>query len=232
MTLLCSAPSCRKPGSHTTQCLTRPDTPCRGCQPAQAADGLNLCTHCTRWIALNAVLAANLWIELGLCLIGTGTLDEIRYNNPQPGINLRDTVVEHRTLIRHRLVAYTMLISEKRGYTLPSDTITALGDYVATNNTWLAAYTAAGDISEELHELVTTGRALQQPSGTRVVPIGPCPVAADDGGCTGTLRALMRRQDSLLPSAVTCDTNPEHSWDSTQWSKLGRAMRQARSVAA
>lgn len=232
MTLLCSAPNCRKPGSHTPECVSKPDVPCpRGCQPAQAADGLNLCLHHTRWIALDAVLAANLWIELGLCLVGAGAMEEIRTKGEKLGINLRDKVVEHRTLIRHRLVAYTMLISEKRGHSLPPDTITALGDYVATNNAWLAAYPAAGDIAGELKELVTEGRALQQPSGTRVVPIGPCPVQVEERACTGTLRALLRRQASLLPSAVTCDHDDTHTWDSTQWSRLGRAMKMARTAA-
>lgn len=232
MTLLCATPACRKPGSHTTECLTRPDTPCRGCAPAQAADGLNLCQHHTRWIALDAVLAANLWIELGLCLVGSGTMEEIRTKGEKLGINLRDAVVEHRGDIRHTLVSWTLMISDERGIGTPADTITALGDYVARHNQWLAAHPAAGDASSELRELVTVGRALQQPSGTRVVPIGPCPVVAEERVCTGTLRALLRRQASLLPSAVTCDADATHSWDSTQWSKLGRAMKQARSVAA
>jgi hypothetical protein len=223
--LLCAAPNCRKPGSHSTDCLGEPDKPCRGCLPAPAADGLRLCRHCTNRLAADGAEAAVLWHELGLCLIGAGVIDEVRASNPQPGLNLRETVIDARTTIRHTLVSWTLLISEERGIRLPADHPRALGAYIAAHAQWLSAQPFAADAAGELHELVATARSLRQPSGTRIVKIGACPWVEEDRGCTGVLRALLRQQASLLPSAVTCDTDEHHTWDSTQWTKLGRAMK-------
>lgn len=255
-TLLCAAPHCRKPGSHTTTCKNEPDKPCPGCLPAVAADGLYLCVRCTNRLVVDTATAATLWAELGLALIGQGG-PGARGTNPQPGLALNGPAVEHRTLIRHTLVSWALLIAEERGIELPwrwtpwhtiplptgvlgplnrqrwrtvdhrTDAIAAL---VARHSGWLAAQRYAGEAAGELRHLVDEGWKLRQPSSTRVVQIGPCPqqVADDDGeqrACGGTLRALLRAEASLLPSAVACDAEETHSWDSTQWSKLGRTMK-------
>jgi hypothetical protein len=63
------------------------------------------------------------------------------------------------------------------------------------------------------------------PGGTRVTEVGACPrEVVDDMAlrCTGTLRAIVRPTETLLPSEVVCDADPEHRWDSTQWRQLDR----------
>lgn len=254
--LLCAAPHCRMPGRHGTDCKAEPDKPCRGCIPAMAADGLRLCWRDEDFLGRNAIEAALLWTELGLQLLGTtGAGDGIRVKQAHPGLNLNEDVVEHRAVIRHTLVSWVKLISEDRGLTLPwrygpwelirlpfgvqgplwrrrtrtVDHATArLGRYIADHGKWLAAHPLAGGVSGELHGLVARGRTLRQASGTRVVPIGHCPGSQEGRRCSGTLRALLRREASLLPSAVACDADETHSWDSTQWTKLGRVMNERR----
>lgn len=248
-TLLCSAPHCRPPGNHGQDCAGET---CRGCLPARAADGLYLCWHCAEGMERDAPESARLWGELGLCLIGAGDQGEVRASNPQPGLSVRDAVVEHRATIRHTLVSWTLLVTEERGISLPwywrilplpegvqgphnrlrtvDHRTEALGKLLADHARWIAQQPFAGKAAGELRELVRNGRSLRQPSGTRVVQIGPCPQSGEDGDCPGTLRAMLRREASLLPSAVTCDANEEHSWDSTQWTKLGRAMAKVRAA--
>lgn len=224
--LLCAAPHCRMPGHHGADCKAEPDKPCRGCIPAIAADGLLLCRRDEDYLGHNAIEAALLWTELELQLTASSGLgDGIRTRQAQPGLNLNELVLDHRATIRHTLVAICRMISEERGHALPADRIGPIAFYVANASRWLAGHEAAGEIAGELRALVAKGRTLRQVSGTRVVPIGSCPRSQEDHRCPGTLRALLRREASLLPSAVTCDADETHSWDSTQWTKLGRAMR-------
>lgn len=233
MTLLCLAPHCRVPGRHSTDCLAEPDKPCRGCLPALAADGLYLCGHCLRGLERDAVEAAALHGDLALALTGRGGVSEIRVHAAHPGLAIADPVVEHRTAIRHTLVSWVLLIAEERGTDLPTAwrvdpiplaVLVALGRRIAINAGWLAQQRLGAEAAGELRDLVSTGRTLRQPSGTSIVPIGPCPRDGEGGRCEGTLKALVRKEASLLPSMVVCDVDETHSWDSTQWTKLGRVM--------
>lgn len=69
----------------------------------------------------------------------------------------------------------------------------------------------------------------------RRIEVGRCPeqrlvvVPGNDGlpvetfvPCTGTLWALLRSQDVLLPKKVGCDLEDEHQWAPWQWPALGR----------
>lgn len=247
--ILCAVATCAIPQRHTTTCKTEG---CSGCLPAQAAHGLVICDYHTRQIAPHATEAARLWSELEHRLYGsTGGIQEIRTTSPDPGLKLNMDVVKHRTLIRHTLVGWTKLIAEQRGHALPwrwgpwkltplpagihgplnrhrtrtiDHTTARLGQYIAKNAQWLAAREYAPDAIYELTELVDTGRRLNQPSNISKVKVGSCPATDGERRCAGKLIGYMRPTDSILPSAVTCDTNPDHTWDSTQWTKLGRTM--------
>lgn len=223
--VLCAAPHCRPPGRHGPACKAEPGKPCRGCLPAMAGDGLMLCWRDARRVREDALEAPVLYVELGLALIGgNGAGDGIRSPQPGTGIYLSPSIVAHRSDIRAKLVSWARMIHEERGFALPPDRLGAIGRFVAQSAPWLSAHGAAGDASDELRRLVETGRTLRQASGTRVMPIGRCPEVRDGQACSGTVRAFLRRHDSLFPSALTCDADETHSWDSTQWTKLGRTM--------
>lgn len=44
--------------------------------------------------------------------------------------------------------------------------------------------------------------------------------------CTGTLWAMLRSQDTMLPEVVICDCESEHQWQPWQWPALGRRIGQ------
>lgn len=45
--------------------------------------------------------------------------------------------------------------------------------------------------------------------------------------CMGTLWAMLRSQDTMLPKVVICDCESEHQWQPWQWAALGRRIGQS-----
>lgn len=229
----CVAPRCRSHGYHWPDCnrhrencneMTRCEGCCAGCQPRLAADGLRLCHYHRERIAEDAVAAAELHAELALALTAPDVAGErtsgSRDLSQLP--NLR--AVEARAEIRHTLVSWCKLISEERGICLPVDTPTALGAYLARHAEWLAASEYACEVSDELDELAHgRPRRIAYPTGARVFPVADCVYP----GCEGTIKAILRRVDSLLPSALVCDADDEHTWPADQWLTLGRKLKRA-----
>lgn len=251
MTLLCASPRCYLPGRHAEGC---DDRDCRGCQTARAADGLRLCLHCGDRIAVDAVKAASMDPALALALTPQGepgrrgdhggiTLSDAaldartmlravltswcRMVAEERGIQLPGAwVTIGRTLVPlPNGVEGPLDRTVVREYRTDERPM-ALGAYIATHARWLAAHPAAGECADELADLARQTHAAAYPSGTRVIPVGPCPATVDDQPCAGQIRALLRTDASLLPSAVACDTVEEHAWSPDQWRALGRHMSQ------
>jgi len=216
--LLCLLQSCRIPGRHGEDCE---GGDCRGCQRARAADGLRLCTRDTERIGQDAIAAAELYDELALRLAGgsgsgepvSGTSDTTRLPNP--------AAVEARATVRHVLVGWCRLISEERGFLLPPDTVEAMAAYIMVSATWLAATDYAAEVADELRDLRRQAWRVAYPSGARVIEIAPCP----QPGCGGTVKAIVRPKDSLLPSELVCDACEEHRWPAGQWHSFRRAVK-------
>jgi hypothetical protein len=216
---LCVSPHCRARGYHHPDCQ---DADCAGCTPRLAADGVRLCPLHVRRIGEDAVKAAGLHDEIALRLTGAGQAGERTSGTPDHGTDLDPRAVEVRATIRHTLVSWCHLIAEERGHALPADTLPALGGYVARHAEWLAATEYAGEVSDELHALVSAAWPVAYPSGARVFPVGPCP----HDGCTGTLKAILRPRDTLfLPAELQCDADDAHSYPSSEWVALGRKLR-------
>lgn len=225
------ATACRIPKRHLPDCT---DDACRGCLPALAADGMELCRyHCDR-IGADALEAAKLDGDLALALTGQG---EPGVRGDHGGLSLNDQAAEARTMLRAILSGWCRLIAEERGIELPgfrrggewviTDSVEAMGRYVAHHAQWLAAHPAAADASAELRDLLRQCRAAAYPSGTRVIDIGLCPVVDNDQmPCGGKLRAMIRPGESMLPSAVGCDQDEAHRWGASEWRALGRTMGQ------
>lgn len=137
------------------------------------------------------------------------------------GITLGDGIgVEVRDEIRAVLGSWCRLIADERGFGLPRDDVTAMGEYVARNGLWLAAHPAAAEASSELAGLVRRAHPVAYPSGVRTIEIGPCP----HDECDGTVKARMRSADSLLPGELLCSADNDHWWPPSQWRACGRAM--------
>jgi hypothetical protein len=242
VTQLCTSPRCRTIGQHHTDC----PGDCRGCLPNLAGTGLALCYNHADRIGTDAVALAQAWGELALSLAPGGTGDGGgRGGNPHPSLVLHDGVVEVRATIRNTVVSWSRLIHEERKVTLPWRWHTVrlpsgvqgpanrirqgvantmdLARYIQAHGRWLAGTDYAGECSDEFAKLVADARRLMQPSGTRVIEVGPCPM----GECGGMLRALMRTERSLMPSSVTCDADAGHEWTSADWMALARSMQVA-----
>lgn len=226
--ILCASPRCRGRG-HQPTCT---DDECKGCVPRPAADGRNLCETHTRYLAEDAVQAAYLYGELEHRLASSGGGGEKTSGTRDRGTQLNGKAVEARTLIRHTLVSWCLLIAEERGISTPADDVAAMGDYVALHAVWLSAHPAAGDCTDELYELAHGWpRRAAYPNPAKIVEVGKCPIS----GCPGTITAVVRTQDALLPSAVECDAEPPDGelephiwpWGSDEWRALRRDLARA-----
>jgi len=215
--LLCVSPRCRMPGQHKPTC----EVECRGCLPRYAADGRMLCERCTNVLAEDAQTAADLYAELEQVLAKPGSPAERTTGTPDHGTELNDRAVAARTLIRHTLASWCLLVADERGIQTPADTLPAMAAYLTRHAVWLSAHGAAGDCADELADLAHGAPwRTAYPSGARRFPVGPCL----DAECDGEIVAVLRDTDQLLPSALTCDLHPEHSWTAAQWREIGRAM--------
>jgi hypothetical protein len=174
---------------------------------------------------VNATKLADLHGELELQLLVTGDPGQAS-SDPGPGSPPRDVIVEVRAEIRHVLVSWCRLVAEKRGIAPPVDTVPTMGAYLAKHAEWLAASEYAGEVADELAGYVSRAWGLAYPNGTRRVEVGPCPL------CEGTLTAVVRATDSLLPSEVACDRDEAHRWPSERWRELDRLIAAKRRAAA
>lgn len=243
MTLFCAASICALLDRHWDDCEV---SQCRGCLPDTAADGSRLCRYHLRYLAKDAIRAAELDAELALVLTGSGAKDR-GGRGGTPGLTVNHAALECRNLIRATLVSWCRLIAEERGIGLPArretrleplppgtqgprrqvhgpwvtdDTLAGIAAYVARHASWLGSHEAAGEACEELRELAH-GKPYRvaYPNGARVVRLGSCPAT----GCEGEIRAALRRADTLLPSRLSCDVC-ELTWTPAQWRQLSRAL--------
>lgn len=196
---------------------------CRGCLPRRAADGLALCPLHVDLLAEDACTAARLYAALADCLTSSGMPGERTSGTREPGLKINLAALGTRIVIRHTLVGWAKLIADERGLRVPDMTVPALGAFVSLHSTWLAAMpgTLSADVCEELRDLVHTAHRIAYPSGTRIFDVAPCPIP----DCPGTLRAVLRRSDALLPAAVVCSLDDGHTWTADRWLMLGRQIR-------
>jgi alkanesulfonate monooxygenase SsuD/methylene tetrahydromethanopterin reductase-like flavin-dependent oxidoreductase (luciferase family) len=144
-----------------------------------------------------------------------------------------------RWQIHHDLVTTVRLVMEERGFTAPGDSIAEMALWLSRSADWLAAHPSAGERANEAADWLSAARNAINPDPPKRVQIGPCVVV----DCPGTLTAVVRAQDSLLPSAITCswwelladegraqvveDGGEVHVWTPSAWHSLGRRMRSA-----
>jgi hypothetical protein len=68
---------------------------------------------------------------------------------------------------------------------------------------------------------------VRQTTPARVKRIAPCP----EKDCTGTLEAIVRKEDDLLPSHVYCSADRAHTWAPEEWRALRRRLETLLDVA-
>lgn len=91
-------------------------------------------------------------------------------------------------------------------------------DYMATA-TWNARCVA--DLESSASDL---GVIAAQNAPHRF-QVGHCPGSTTAGArCPGMVKATVRADDDLLPSQLTCNATPPHSWPAGEWRVLNRRM--------
>jgi hypothetical protein len=222
---LCEGRRCRSRGTHASGCAGEPE--CLGCEPRLAADGLRLCWSHREAIARHALLAVEIYEELTLQLAASSSPagDYVTSTTMDKGIKLNSAAVEARDRIMSVLSAWSSMIAEQRGFRWPTIEARPMAAFVADSASWLAAHPAAADCLDELHELAWGWpRAIAYPSGNRTIKLGACP------HCEGSVAAVLRRPDSLVPSEVRCDLDEAHRWRGpAAWAELAELMRSDRS---
>ncbi len=214
---LCVA-QCVSRGFHADDC---PGGDCQGCVPRLAADGVLLCRWHLAKLGEDPVEMANLYDEIGLRLAGSGSAGEKTSGTPNRGLAINERAVETRDYIRAVLRGWAEMICEELGVTRPVDEVRTVAEFVARHANWLAASAAAADASNELRDWVRRAYSVAYPSGSRVFEVAGCPMH----DCDGTIRAIVRRTDALLPSSLVCDTDESHTWPADRWLSLGRELR-------
>ena len=242
---LCVSPLCRSRGYHWDDCE---GSPCQGCQPRLAADESRLCRVCTRRLGEDIAAQPELHAELTHNLVGGSGGEKMP---SKPGSRVPSPVaMDIRAEIRAHLVSWAKLVVDERGVNppvkrfiasrpfvgfigpmplieLPDDSIAGIARFLAIHVDWLANHDAAGECADEFANLCGRARRIAYPNGTRTIEVGHCQRETDGIRCDGVIKAILRRVDSLLPSAIVCDTDPDHTWDPTQWLRLGRQLKAA-----
>lgn len=230
---LCVVPDCFVRGRHTTDGC---DADCTGCLPGLAADGLRVCRHHHDRARRDLHRLPELDAALTVALTrgrrpsqsgpvgGTHTVDLV----------LDERVMDHRDFLRERLAAMVAFVAEERGFTGPTRwDVGSVCAWLARSHDWSCASQMAATYVLQLDRLTRRAHALAYPNGTRVYPVGPCTghTTSTEGErvpCTGTLHAIIRDTESLLPSQLACDAPESHTFAPHEWMGLGRTLHNTR----
>jgi hypothetical protein len=198
-----------------------------------ASSGLNLDAGCLDALAGDVATAARLYRELDAALVRPSRPDEGGAKRATSvGINLDDLAVKAREHIRVTLVGWVRVAQEERPKATgwPLDEVADMACWVGRNLTWYAGREWVDEMARTFATTVDEAKAAIQPDRARRMEIGRCPERLTDdegqdaGVCTGTLFALIRPADSLLPCDIRCTTDGEHRWTADQWHALGRRL--------
>lgn len=147
--------------------------------PRYALDGSNLCPVCRNMLGEDALIAAVRYRQLGLVLTGAGRAGEeqVKRSKPDANLTLNLRAAALRRDIEQAIGGLAVLISDRRGFTWPTDRRIAerplgfvgpmpllaipttrlppLCRFVARSRDWLAAHDKADEHAVALRELAT-----------------------------------------------------------------------------
>lgn len=255
----CLSSRCSIRGRHLPEHAgsERHEKSCGGCLPRPAADGARLCQPCTDRVedGLIELPALDAAMEAVLGQSGDPGGEKVS-RTPGGSILVNARAVEARRAVRQFLAAWVLVVAAQRGHQFPGAwrvrsrpvgfigpmplehirtvEIPKLADWLGRHVPWLAAQRFAGEVADQLAQVLSAARSAAYPNPSAIVHLGPCP----EPDCIGQLTAVVRPRDSLLPSAITCDwwaqfaragewpeDQPAHQWSSADWHRLGRMIR-------
>lgn len=130
------------------------------------------------------------------------------------------------------LASWARLVTEERDLHTGMDggDAHAVAGLLITHAEWLADHDAGSAAVDEIRSWAQRCLDIVERNRVRRYRIGPCPEQTEDedgtdmGPCCGTLYALLREDDRVLPRAVVCDGPQLHTWDPWQWRALGKRL--------
>lgn len=211
----------------TLLCVAR----CRPGTPREAAPSYRLC-----WVDLGMMRERlkelqDLADDLEAALTRSSSHGEKVSGTPGRTLELDTRAAAVRFDIHNGLVTTVRLVIEERGHTnWPLDSIRSMSGWLDKHVEWLAAHPSAGERADQISSWPGLARSAIHPNPAKHVKVGPCPRE----NCPGILSAVVRPQDSMLPSSIICswwhdladktDVEP-HEWTPADWHRLGREMQ-------
>jgi hypothetical protein len=208
---LCRAASCRTARNESTR---------EG--PSIAGPGRSLCTACRDRLISNLENLPALYSDCNRAA-SQQVVHVIRKVSRKSATadSMSPAAAEIRTAILTILASWAGLVADERRVQPPARDTPALAGFLCRHIEWLTHHPAAGDIADEIQDLVRVARSIAYPNGVRRVHVGCCPA----GDCDGDLIALIRPRDDLLPSEIVCTVASGHAWPVTWWRKLARQIQ-------
>ncbi|WP_070010968.1 hypothetical protein [Streptomyces abyssalis] len=193
-----------------------------GRPPRRTVAGSRLCVSCRKRLARDLESLPGLYAECALHLDGGSDRRRERTSGgPLPGMPFNAAAAEVRSSVLLVLAGWAGVVNQERGISPPPRAVAPMAAFLLRHAAWLAAHEAAGDLSEEITQLVHTARRVIDPDPARTVPVGDCV----ESGCGGTLTAAVGADRSGRPPAeIMCDADGEHRWTGRQWLQLSRLM--------
>jgi hypothetical protein len=208
--------------------------------PREAAPGFRLCWVCKDGLTKHLREIIDLSPDLEAALSRANSVGGEKVSGTPGAVSeLNDRAVQVRWQIHHDMVTTIRLVMDERGLkaiTRQPD-IAGMARWLLNHVDWLAAHPSAGERAAQAASWPGQARSAIHPNPPKHVQVGPC-VRPD---YAGTLTAIVKPQDSLLPSAIFCswwtsldmekrtalieDGATPHEWSADQWHALGRQMQ-------
>lgn len=144
-----------------------------------------------------------------------------------PGLPLNTAAVETRSAIVSVLASWSAAVAQERGVAAPPRVVAQLAGFLLRHAEWLAAHTAAGELSREVARLARGAARVIGLGPDRRLVIGDCV----EEGCLGRLTAAVHPDQPGVPAEITCDAAAEHRWLGHQWLQLSRLLGARKSPA-
>ena len=193
-------------------------------RPRRTADGLLVCLGCLHRLEQTLAEMPAKYDALARRLAPTGGHGPHVSGTPERRLPIDSTVADHRKDIVGKLASWAVTVAEKRGIHTPaSPRPSGTATWLLVHLRWMAAQPWIDEFVRELTELHSRTRSLLDPTGRRRVDVGACV----EPECDGRLTAMLAPVDDLLPSAITCDRDAEHTWAPGTWLSLGRKLHGA-----
>lgn len=207
------------------------ETPCALC--ATPVSDATVCSGCGRRLELALgdvpALVADLENVLAKLTVYSDQAQRVTGSKDDTIVPFNIRAGETRQALTVVLRSWVMIVHQEKPTPrqLPIDRTSSCAAYLLHEVGWMRTQRWADEAIGNLLTVIGDVRhCLDAPAGRKTDPLGNCPV--DD--CDGEVRAYLPRDPDTMAHA-DCTVEPLHTWDSTQFLRLGRRMLRVEEVA-